>query len=83
MLDRRTLLTASGMGSAAMLFPSTTTPRPQSLLSGFHARDIATSGATIHCEVGGSGPPLLLLHGYPQTHIIWSKIAPRLAQKFL
>lgn len=32
--------------------------------------------------VGGSGPPLLLLHGYPQTHLIWHKIAPRLAEHF-
>jgi haloacetate dehalogenase len=31
---------------------------------------------------GGSGPPLLLLHGYPQTHVMWRKVAPRLAQDF-
>ncbi|MGD0119098.1 MAG: alpha/beta hydrolase, partial [Candidatus Binatus sp.] len=31
---------------------------------------------------GGSGPPLLLLHGYPQTHVIWHKVAPRLAERF-
>ncbi|MEX0808476.1 MAG: alpha/beta hydrolase [Dongiaceae bacterium] len=31
---------------------------------------------------GGSGPPLLLLHGYPQTHVIWHKVAPALAQRF-
>jgi haloacetate dehalogenase len=31
---------------------------------------------------GGSGPPLLLLHGYPQTHVLWRKLAPRLAQDF-
>jgi len=31
---------------------------------------------------GGSGPPLLLLHGYPQTHVIWHKIAPQLAERF-
>ena len=41
-----------------------------------------TSGATIHSVVGGSGPPLLLLHGYPQTHIEWRDVAPRLAEKF-
>ena len=35
---------------------------------------------TIHCEVGGEGPPLLLLHGYPQTHAIWHKVAGKLAQ---
>lgn len=32
--------------------------------------------------IGGSGPPLLLLHGYPQTHVMWHRIAPRLAQHF-
>ena len=29
----------------------------------------------IHCVQGGEGPPLLLLHGYPQTHVIWHKVA--------
>lgn len=36
----------------------------------------------VHAVVGGSGPPLLLLHGYPQTHAIWHKVAPRLAERF-
>jgi haloacetate dehalogenase len=31
---------------------------------------------------GGSGPPLLLLHGHPQTHAMWSRVAPRLAEDF-
>jgi haloacetate dehalogenase len=39
-------------------------------------------GITIHHETGGSGPPLLLLHGYPQTHVMWHRIAPRLAERF-
>ena len=37
---------------------------------------------TINAIVGGSGPPLLLLHGHPQTHAIWHKVAPRLAERF-
>lgn len=49
---------------------------------GFETREIKTSSATIHLVVGGSGPPVLLLHGYPQTHIIWRKIAPQLSQNF-
>jgi len=50
--------------------------------SGFEHRRIATSGADINLVTGGSGPPLLLLHGYPQTHLMWRKLAPRLAAEF-
>src|SRR5579862_84121 len=49
---------------------------------GFARRRVQTSGAAINLVTGGSGPPLLLLHGYPQTHAMWRKVAPRLAQDF-
>jgi haloacetate dehalogenase len=49
---------------------------------GFERRQVETSGATIDLVTGGSGPPLLLLHGYPQTHVMWRKVAPRLARDF-
>jgi haloacetate dehalogenase len=49
---------------------------------GFDRRRITTSGAEINLVTGGSGPPLLLLHGYPQTHLMWRKLAPRLAAEF-
>jgi haloacetate dehalogenase len=49
---------------------------------GFIASDIATGGATIHTLRGGNGPPLLLLHGHPQTLVCWHKIAGRLAEHF-
>ena len=49
---------------------------------GFERRRIATAGAEINLVTGGSGPPLLLLHGYPQTHLMWRKLAPRLAEEF-
>ena len=49
---------------------------------GFERRRIDTSGAAINLVTGGSGPPLLLLHGYPQTHLMWRKVAPRLATEF-
>jgi haloacetate dehalogenase len=39
-------------------------------------------GIDIHCAHGGSGPPLLLLHGYPQTHAIWHKVAQQLARSY-
>ena len=43
---------------------------------------INTSGATISAVVGGSGRPVLLLHGYPQTHVMWHKVASGLAERF-
>jgi haloacetate dehalogenase len=52
------------------------------MFEGFTTTAIETRGAVIHTLHGGSGPPLLLLHGYPQTHVMWHKIAPRLAERF-
>jgi haloacetate dehalogenase len=49
---------------------------------GFMQRRNATRGAEIECVIGGTGPPLLLLHGYPQTHAMWHRIAPQLAEQF-
>lgn len=53
-----------------------------SLFPGFHAATIETGEAAIRVRYGGSGPPLLLLHGIPETHLMWHKIAPRLARDF-
>jgi haloacetate dehalogenase len=50
------------------------------LFPGFAEHRIPTEGAEIFVRTGGSGPPLLLLHGYPQTHVCWHKIAPELAR---
>jgi haloacetate dehalogenase len=50
------------------------------MLEGFEARDIDTGEATIHTRVAGDGPPLLLLHGYPQTGAMWHAVAPALAE---
>lgn len=52
------------------------------MFEGFETRRIETTGAAINLVTGGSGPPMLLLHGYPQSHVMWHKIAPRLAQDF-
>ena len=50
--------------------------------AGFETRTVHTSGAAIHTRRRGSGPPVLLLHGYPQTHVMWHRLAPRLARHF-
>ena len=52
------------------------------MFESFKTERIKTSGAEIHVTWGGSGPPLLLLHGYPQTHLMWHKVAPLLVQDF-
>ncbi|MFN8526676.1 MAG: alpha/beta hydrolase [Chloroflexota bacterium] len=52
------------------------------MFEGFELTTIDTGEAQIRVRHGGSGPPLLLIHGNPQTHVMWHKIAPRLAQDF-
>lgn len=54
-----------------------------SLFPGFRSVHVeVNAGVDIHALVGGSGPPLLLLHGHPQTLAIWHRVAPRLAERF-
>lgn len=56
---------------------------PSPFIPGFRLHDAAIApDMTLRVAVGGSGPPLLLLHGHPQTHITWRKIAPALARDF-
>ncbi|MCF6273283.1 MAG: alpha/beta hydrolase [Rhodobacteraceae bacterium] len=52
------------------------------MFTGFDSHRIKTRDTEIFLRLAGSGPPLLLLHGYPQTHVIWHKIAPALAERF-
>ncbi len=49
---------------------------------GFETRRFQTRGAEIFARIGGEGPPLILLHGYPQTHVMWHRVAPALARRF-
>ena len=51
------------------------------MLEDFEAVDVDVDGARIHAVVAGSGPPVLLLHGYPQTHVMWHRVAPDLAER--
>jgi haloacetate dehalogenase len=50
------------------------------MFDGFESRDVTVDGVAVHAMVGGSGPPVLLLHGYPQTHVMWHRVAPVLAR---
>ncbi len=52
------------------------------MLPGFERQRIPVGDITINASTAGAGPPLLLLHGYPQTHVMWHRIAPALAERF-
>lgn len=52
------------------------------LMEGFSRRRIRTRGAEINVAIGGSGPPMLLIHGNPLTHVSWHRVAPTLAKSF-
>jgi haloacetate dehalogenase len=52
------------------------------MFDGFTLSFVDAGEATIRVRHGGSGPPLLLLHGHPQTHVMWHLVAPRLAEEF-
>ena len=74
-IDRRDLLAL--LAAAPMM-----QAQGAKMFEGFTASKIQTTGANIHTVSGGKGPPVLLLHGYPQTHVLWHKVAPRLAENF-
>lgn len=52
------------------------------MFDGFTLKTIDTDNVSIRLRTGGAGPPLLLLHGNPQTHVMWHAVAPLLAQQF-
>lgn len=49
---------------------------------GFTQRHVATNGVTLSVHEGGAGPPLILLHGFPQNHRCWVRVAPEFARRF-
>jgi haloacetate dehalogenase len=52
------------------------------MFDGFEEFDISAEGAAVHGCRGGDGPPVLLLHGIPETHLMWHRVAPRLAEHY-
>src|ERR687893_1286027 len=52
------------------------------MFDGFQEERVRTREAEINLVRGGDGPPVLLLHGYPQTHAMWHAVAPQLAEQF-
>ena len=78
------LVSASRRRGTLARSPQTGETRPPAedttrFFPGFKAFKVAATGATINGVIGGSGPPVLLLHGAPQTHVSWRLIAPKLA----
>lgn len=53
-----------------------------SMLNGFVSHTVLRDGVVLHTRIGGEGPPLLLLHGHPQTMVMWHRVAPALAERF-
>jgi haloacetate dehalogenase len=76
---------AAGVAHALAAAPSLQTSGPNAastlrFFPGFTSARVTTSGAEINVVHGGSGPPVLLLHGAPQSHISWRLVAPELAK---
>ncbi|MDR1279376.1 MAG: alpha/beta hydrolase [Opitutaceae bacterium] len=65
-----------------MTAAATLTTMTNERLAGFRQQKIDTGEAVINTFVRGSGEPLLMLHGYPQTHLMWHKVAPVLAENY-
>ncbi|HEV2202065.1 MAG TPA: alpha/beta hydrolase [Bryobacteraceae bacterium] len=73
---------AAGAQTAKPQEARSATTASATMFPGFKAEKIQTSGAAIQTVRGGQGPPLLLLHGHPQSHFEWHKVAPELAKEF-
>ena len=91
-IDRREFMAAAAAGLGSQLVSRSgdalaqTAARPlppdNGLFPGFEARWVHTNGADIFVRHGGTGPPLLLLHGNPQSHVCWHKVAGALARRY-
>src|SRR4029078_1968203 len=85
-LDRRDLLklAVATAGAALAAPPGASSQQAADTLhffpAGFKHERVKTSGAEINVVRGGDGPPLLLIHGAPQSHVSWYKVAPDFAK---
>lgn len=73
-------LAAGGLGS--LQAQQATAGEASKFITGFRNFKVQTSGATINGVIGGQGPPLLMLHGAPLSHIAWRFVAPELAKAY-
>jgi hypothetical protein len=76
------IIGGTAMASLLKAQPQASSSASAVMFDGFKISKVQTTGATINMILGGQGPPVLLLHGNPQTHVMWHKIAPRLAREF-
>src|SRR5262249_57008407 len=83
-MNRRTFFQESTAALVALRAakPQQQTDTTRFFPAGFKAMKVQTSGATINLLTGGEGPPLLLLHGAPFTHIAWRLAAPELPKRY-
>lgn len=87
-MERRDLLKGVAAVTAAAATANIKSADAQSneadaeLFPGFRTERVKTSGAEINCVIGGAGPPLLLLHGAPQSHASWFACGPKLAERY-
>jgi len=78
------------MDSASIRLPTPEGPRsvfgaphlPAGFTDTFTSRFVDTGGVRLHAVIGGEGPPLLLIHGWPQTWYAWRMLMPTLARDF-
>src|SRR3954451_22557403 len=86
--QRQTMFKALAIVDAAPSIPSNQLrrtpdmPELADLFPGYSAEWINTRSGRIFARVGGKGPPLLLLHGFSSTHVMWHQVAPQLSDKF-
>src|SRR5215471_16355045 len=83
-MNRRTFFQQSSAALVALRAakPQQQTDTTRFFPQGFKAMKVQTTGATINLVTGGEGPPLLLIHGAPFTHIAWRLVAPELAKRY-